>query len=125
ASALDGPVNDFQREWLAQAYLSAITAEALRRSLTLEEAEAALHAGTSSTTTREVLETILQWSEGDNDFNGADQPTDDELPRRLQELLDLLDQGITRVILHEAASVLWADVTDDWEPWLRARFKST
>jgi hypothetical protein len=125
ASALDGQANDFQREWLAQAYLSTITAEALRRSLTLEDAEAALHCGTSSTTTREVLETILQWSEGENDFNGADQPADEELPRRLKELLDLLDQGATRVILHEAATVLWADVTDEWEPWLRDRFKST
>src|SRR5207244_6959665 len=63
ASALDGIANDFQREWLAQVYLSAITAEGLRRSLTLAEAEAALHTGTSSTTSREALETILQWSE--------------------------------------------------------------
>ena len=124
-SALDGIANDFQREWLAQVYLSAITTEALRRSLTLEEAEAALHAGTSSTTTREVLETILQWSEGENDVDGADQPADEELPRRLQELLDLLDQGITRVALHQAASVLWANMSEDWEPWLRSRFKST
>ena len=125
APALDGIANDFQREWLAQVYLSAITAEALRRSLTLEEAEVALHAGTSSTTTREVLETILQWSERENDVEDTDQPADDELPRRLQELLDLLDQGITRDALHQAANVLWSALSEDWEPWLRSRFKST
>jgi hypothetical protein len=125
ASALDGMANDFQREWLAQVYISAITAEALRKALTLEQAEVALHAGTSSTTTREVLETILQWSEGDNEFDGADQPAGDELPRRLQELLDLLDQDVTRSTLHQAACVLWENISEDWESWLRTRFKST
>jgi hypothetical protein len=125
ASVLEGIANDFQREWLAQVYLSAITAEALRRSLTLEEADATLHAGTSSTTTREVLRTILQWSESNDEIDGADQSVDQELPRRLEELLDLLDQGIVRVLLHETASVLWTDIMEDWESWLQIRFKST
>lgn len=125
ASDLDGIVNAFQRDWLAQVYFSAISAEALRRSLTLQRAESALHSGNSSTTTREVLETILQWSEAEDALDGATQTGDDELPRRLQELLDLLDLGAIREVLHQAARVLWERMNDDWEPWLRTRFKST
>jgi hypothetical protein len=125
ASALDGIANDFQRDWLAQVYISAISAEALRRSTTVEEAEAALHLGSSSTTTREVLETILQWSEPEDDLNAPLHTVAHDLPRRLQELLDLLDVAATRDALHQAARVLWENINDDWEPWLRIRFKST
>jgi hypothetical protein len=124
-SNLDGIANDFQRDWLAQVYLSAISAEALRRSVTLQEAESALYGDSSLTTTREVLETILQWSEAEGALDGADQAGDDDLPRRLQELLDLLDLAATREVLHQAARVLWEGINDDWEPWLRTRFKST
>src|SRR5208282_4310719 len=121
---LDAIANDFQRDWLAQVYLSAISAEALRKAITLEEAEAALHSGSSSTTLREVLETILQWSEAEDDPDAAHQAPND-LPRRLQELLDLLDLVTTREALHQASRVLWEGINDDWEPWLRIRFKST
>jgi hypothetical protein len=125
APNLEGIANDFQRDWLAQVYLSATSAEALRRSMTLPEAESALRLGNSSTTTREVLETILQWSEAEDALDGANQAGDDDLPRRLQELLDLLDLAATREVLHQAARVLWEGINDDWEPWLRTRFKST
>jgi hypothetical protein len=124
APTLDGIANDFQRDWLAQVYLSAISAEALRKAITLEEAEVALYSGSSSTTLREVLETILQWSEVEDDPTAAHQAPND-LPRRLQELLDLLDLATTREALHQASRVLWEGINDDWEPWLRTRFKST
>lgn len=124
AVSLDGIANDFQRDWLAQVYLSAISAEALRMSITLQEAEAALYAGTSSTTAREVLETILQWSEVEDDPDAVQQAPN-QLPRRLQELQDLLDLAATRDVLHQSAPVLWEEINDDWEPWLRIRFKST
>ena len=122
---LNGIANDFQRDWLAQGYISAMSAEALRTSATLQEAESALHLGNSSTTTREVLETILQWSEAEDALDGLNHAGDDDLPRRLQELLDLLDLAATREVLHQAARVLWEGINDDWEPWLRTRFKST
>lgn len=124
ASTLDGIANGFQRDWLAQVYLSAISAEALRKSITLQEAEAALYSGNSSTTTREVLETVLQWSEVEDDPDAGPQPPN-QLPRRLQELLDLLDVVATRDVLHESARVLWEQINEDWEPWLQMRFKST
>jgi hypothetical protein len=120
AQGLNGLANGFQRDWLSQAYLSAITAEALRAGVTLEVAEAAVFTRTAQTTIREVLETILQWSDPDSDHTD-----DDDLPRRLRELLDLLRQPPTMNVLHDAARVLWMRLDSDWEPWLRARFKST
>ncbi len=122
---LDGVANDFQRDWLSQVYLSAVTAEALREELTLRDAEAAIYNHSSTTTTREVLETILQWSDVEPDADGAAPPDHGELPRRLQELIALLGQIQTAAALHEAAQVLWDDLGADWEEWLRARFKST
>ena len=122
---LQGLANDFQRDWLSQVYLSAVTAEALRERLTLQDAETAIHNHASTTTTREVLETILQWSDVEPDADGAAQPDHDELPRRLQELLALLNQLPTATALHDAARVLWEDIGPEWEAWLRERFKST
>jgi len=120
SARLDGLANAFQRDWLSQAYLSAITAEALRTGVALEAAEGAVHDQTSRTTIREVLETILRWDESD-----SDDDDNDGSPRRLQELLDLLAQDRTKSVLHDAARVLWTSIDIEWETWLRARFKST
>lgn len=130
ASALDGVANGFQRDWLAQAYLSTIAAEALRTESTLQHAEAAVYAGTSATSIADVLETILQWMEDDTDTgtDGASDaaPSDDDaVPRRLRELTDLIERDETRSVLHDAARVLWEPLGAEWEAWLRARFKAT
>lgn len=126
---LNGIANGFQRDWLAQAYLSAVTAEALRTGCSLEEAEAAVRARTARTTIAEVLQTILQAAtDGDSDSNDSEDGStndDDAVPRRLQELLDLLNLAQTSAALHEAARVLWDPLNADWEGWLRARFGST
>jgi hypothetical protein len=125
---LDGVANSFQRDWLSQTYLSTITAEALRADLDMQTAESSVHRRAASTTTREVLETILQWSGGPMDEADGDDRTGmpaHDLPRRLQELADLLDEPITWESLHHAASVLWTPFSSDWEKWLRERFKAT
>jgi hypothetical protein len=122
---LQGLANDFQRDWLSQVYLSAVTAEALREQLSLQEAEAAIHSHSATTTVREVLETILQWSDFEPDDDDPPQPNTGEPPRRLQELIALLNQYQTAAALHEAARVLWERIGPEWESWLQARFKST
>ena len=121
--ALNGLANGFQREWLAQVYLSVVTATALRESISLSEAEVAVHRGTSSTTIREVLETILQW--GGGDFDDVDQVRDDAIPRRLRELRDLFGRAEVLEALHQNARVLWEEMSEEWEGWLRTRFKAT
>lgn len=121
ALALDGLANRFQREWLAQVYLSAITATALRDSIPLRDAEALVYLGTSATSFQEVLETISKWTGGD--FDEADDQ-DDAMPRRFAELRDLFGHAEVRDALHQMARNLWEDITADWEEWLRVRFKA-
>jgi hypothetical protein len=123
APTLDGIANHFQRQWLAQAYLSAIIATALRESVSLRDAEATVSLGTSTTTVRGVLETILQWSAGD--FDVEDQSDEDAIPRRLGELRDLFGLAEVRAALHEFARALWEGISEDWDDWLRIRFKAT
>jgi hypothetical protein len=127
APSLDGIANEFQRRWLAQAYLSTVTAEALRSECKLRDAEAAINGGTSKTTIQEVLRTILQWAEEDsNTDDSTDGSQDgDAIPRRLREMLDLLHHPETLVALHNAAETLWNPIDATWEPWLRNRFRST
>jgi hypothetical protein len=127
AVSLDEIANGFQRNWLAQAYLSTITAEALRSGGTLRDSEAAINGRTSKTTIQEVLKTILQWAEEDlNPDDSTDGSQDgDAIPRRLRELLDLLHHPATLEVLHNAAKVLWEPIDVTWEPWLRNRFRST
>lgn len=122
--ALNGLANDFQREWLAQVYVSTVTATAMLESLSIEQAADAVYKGTSKTTTMEVLETILQWSDIDSDSDGNAQCADDTVPRRLKELSDLLNHPSAKEALHQAIGALWHDIDEDWEIWLRARFKS-
>jgi hypothetical protein len=122
SAALDGIVNAFQRDWLSQAYLSAATAEALRKGISLESAAELLRSGASAATITEVLETLLQWgdeADGDHDSGGHDRP------RRLNDLVHLLADPVVPAVLHGSASYLWSPLDDEWESWLRARFKGT
>lgn len=121
--SLDGIANDFQRDWLSQVYTSTVTTVALQRNVDLEAAESEVYLGTAPTTSRQVLETILQWSDEDSD--DADQMDEEALPRRLQELAALLDQREVRDSLHRDAQVLWSALSEEWEDWLRLRFKAT
>lgn len=127
APSLDGIANGFQRSWLAQAYLSTISAEALRSACTLRDSEAAISGRTSKTTIQEVLKTILQWAEEDLNTNDSTDGSQDgdATPRRLRELLDLLHHSETLAVLHDAAKALWEPIDVTWEPWLRNRFRST
>jgi hypothetical protein len=121
-TALDGLVNTFQRDWLSQGYLSTLTALALRQRISLEEAAGLVRSGGSATTVAEVLETILGWTDADDDDHGTGGHN---RPRRLDELIQLLGNPIVPVVLHEAASLLWRPLDAEWELWLRARFKVT
>lgn len=126
---LDGIANGFQRDWLAQAYLSTVTEEALRTGSTLNQAEAAVYSQNFLTSFPDVLETILQAvQQGDDDSDGqADNnlTNDDAMPRRIHELLEILSYEQTKTALHEVARALWEPLDGDWETWLRDRFKST
>jgi hypothetical protein len=131
AGRLDGLANRFQRDWLARAYLSATTVEALRSGQPLDIAEAAVADGRTATSLADILQTLLQWAADDPDDNLQDAPdgsvddVDDARPRRLRELEALLHVPETQAVLREAAGALWEPLNEAWEQWLRARFKAT
>jgi hypothetical protein len=118
-AALDGIANFFQREWLAQVYLTATAIQALQSAGELVQAEAAVFAGTAAAPLGQLAATILHW---DNQGGNPNQPGQ---PRRLQELQALLARPDVLAAMHASASALWSDPDQDWEPWLRRRFKAT
>ncbi|MEA2569255.1 MAG: hypothetical protein QOI24_1256 [Acidobacteriota bacterium] len=118
---LNGIANIFQRDLVAQAYLSSIVTEALRGGTSLESAEAAIHRDVVFGMLRQVLETLFQWDDSDGGTPGGAQT----VPRRLDELTHLIATPECRAVLHEAALMLWRPINEEWETFLRARFKAT
>jgi hypothetical protein len=124
APELDGIANGFQRDWLAQAYLSAVVVQALRSGDSLRDAEEVVRRLGPEAALAEVLETILQWTDSEDDAaDGA--PVGEGPPRRLRELLETVGEAGVWDALHTAAQALWAPIDGEWEQWLRARFKAT
>ena len=60
ASDLPRSVNKFQRDWLADIYLAAITHEAVTKEIGLSEAATALEEGKASLPLDEVLSVVFQ-----------------------------------------------------------------
>ena len=134
--------NHFLLEWLAQIYLSALTATALEQKLSLADAQTRLSSMSVPSRMAEVLDVIFQtlsvdetesdddgprYPEGDNEDEGNDQnpPT-----RRLQQkmhrrLLDLCSNGAVTGRLAEIAGLLWGPPGSGWLPWATGRFHST
>lgn len=117
---LDNLSNRFQRDWLAQAYFTTISVEALRSGSSLQSAESSVHQHASATQVAEILETMLM---GDLDAIGADG--EDGAPRRLTELLNLLQVEEIAQTLHQSAAVLWEPIDHTWTQWVRHRFRSS
>ena len=122
APELDGIANPFQREWLAQTYVAAITTHALRLNCTVENAEADVFTGSSTMSPSDLATTILDWGDDGGDDNDGDGQSP---PRRLQEFKDLLHRQDVLDVLHRAARVLTVLPDGQWEAWLRKRFKAT
>jgi hypothetical protein len=121
---LNGIANGFQRDWMAQAYLSSVTSEAVQTGDALEAAEANLWSAGSSPTVG-ILGTILRWAQRTlgADEEGADTQVD--APRRVRELTELLKRPDTLAVLHACARALWEPIDQAWDSWLRERFKTT
>lgn len=112
----------FMREWLAQIFLSAVTFDAIQNDHGLDEAARALAAGTASVTLLGVLQLLFQ----SNVVEGQGEDSEDLPQDRLrQDLEEFLQRADVVVELQRAAAVLWEQVNDQWEPWLRGVFQST
>lgn len=115
--------NPFARRWLAEIHLTAIAFDAMTRKVSLEEADAAVAAGTSALSVGDVLRAIFQ-SAPDDDLvaqNLGTQATD----RLRQDLDGFIRRADVRDALRHHARLLWEEPDENWEGWLRQRFKST
>ncbi len=116
----DGLYNFFERGWLAEICLAAVTATAVARRVTLPDAWATVRAETGELALTEVLRVIFQASpvEGEDDAAQVEQ-------RRLTDLHAALTDAETLAVLDELVATLWESVGPHWEPWLRERFLAT
>jgi hypothetical protein len=132
---LDGIVNRFQRDWLSEAYLAALSGIAAEDNLAPEQAATALE--NNSAKLGATLERMFQWvapgedEAGDEDTESNDPQNlrgttnEDGKPRRLAELLHAASEPSVRAALGDAAPTLWRHVDTTWQPWLHARYKAT
>lgn len=124
---LDGIANFFHRDWICQVYLSAIVAEAVCATCSLEVASRSFHVMESTINIEKALNAFFKndWST-DIDSNGVttdEQPV--STPRVYQEIVELLKTEIVIQVLQESSTVLWSSPDESWLPWLTEKFKST
>ena len=112
--------NVFAREWLAQLLLSAITNEAIAKSVNLKEACDNVANDRADLTLDQTLGILFQ-SQIVDDVNGQGNSQD----KLRQDLTLLIANPQVRASLFELAGILWTPITENWEPWLRKRFAST
>lgn len=127
---LSSLANNFQIDWLAQVYLSAIALTAIRDNTSLEEAALRESNDELSATVREVVDTIMRTgadAEDDDplDVDANGHAHDERIPLRLGEISDLLADISVRLALRRASSVLWDPPDDNWRMWLEKKFKAT
>jgi ATP-dependent helicase Lhr and Lhr-like helicase len=119
---LSGIANRFQRAWLAQAFLTAVAAEALTSGCHLPEAASRVSSRHARVSVSHAIKAVLQWA---SDSEPDDPDDDSAVPKRLAELLALLESPFVTDALHASAAALWDVPTADWEPWLRLKFRTT
>lgn len=109
----------FERGWLAEICLAAITATAVAGGVTLEEAWQIVRSGTSDLNLDNVLSVLFQSTPaGEDEFGQHEQ-------RRIQDLRVLLHDANILIRLDALAPTLWQADTAEWTSWLCGRFAGT
>ena len=120
ASELDGIANTFQRGWLVEIYLSALTERALDNHESVQFAHNGIMAAGLGRTMESVLETIFQSLP---DVEDQDRPV---RRQRLHEQIDaLFSSNEVRDAIDRCAMVLWEAPGAHWKAWAEERFRAT
>jgi superfamily II DNA or RNA helicase len=118
--------NPFQREWLAQIYLSALTAHALTERVSLPVAQAALTARELARVLEVIFQTLaVDDAAGEAATEGAPDPTAAGQQPVHAALLDLCARDEVRAALAELGGVLWSAPDAGWRAWAEDRVMST
>jgi hypothetical protein len=134
-SELQSTTNTFQRDWLAQVYLSALIEIAVRGGHTLQQAHEQLISSDLRTSLERVTVAIFQ---ADEDFGPDDHEDSDGTQRHFADsqssakrenlrdaLLDLAEDSLVRTRLASCAEQIWSPDQTTWLEWLRARLHET
>jgi hypothetical protein len=116
----DGQLNHFERNWLGEIAVSAISAIAVRDQWDLPAAWAAIRTGSSNLNLSTVLDVMFQTLPTEED-----DPTARVEQARLQELRLMISNAALLAILDDLVPVLWNAPDPSWELWLRERYSAT
>jgi ATP-dependent helicase Lhr and Lhr-like helicase len=131
--SLDGVANVFQRQWLSQVFLTALTNLAIQHQTTFEQCLHDLSQDAALLDLDSVLAVIFQslavsisaGSDSDDPDVANAEPLDDVQQQLQKDLEELLAQTLVRDCLHRHAEVLWQNPETSWQPWLSRKFKTT
>lgn len=117
--------NVFQREWLYEVYLSALTAWTIADAPTLRQANEAM-LPVLPVAADKVLRVIFEALAVEEDETEGDGEAGDDRQRKLKEdVLALLGQAEVAQRLHDLAQVLWGPPDADWHAWAAQRYLAT
>lgn len=129
--------NSFQREWLAQIYLSALTATAAKNNLHLSEAQGLVVSKGLGRAAERVLKVIFRSldveefpadddaAEAEGEEEARESARDRKRQRVEKELAALFTRPDVGQALAENAAVLWNAPDEGWDAWARERLLST
>ncbi len=113
-------MNNFQRDWLAQVYLAAKTAQASNSSIPLEEMWNSTSFEEELVYCKEIIKNILQISIEEGP---------DETPIGVENLetvlSDLISESRIQQIFHEHSKILFQTPYEGWKFWLRETYATT
>lgn len=115
--ALSLLTNSFQRDWLAQIYLSALVRLAIDGGIGLEEAHRQLHSRDVVPPLTIVLDAI---------FQSLELPNGQQQPQRVRD--DLLNLCRNRNVIDpicNCARLIWGPHDHEWQEWAGNRFKAS
>ena len=117
--------NVFQREWLYQVYLSALTAWTIADSPSLRQANEAMlpFLPAAADKVLRVIFEALAADDGEEEDEGEDG--DHRQARLNEDILTLLGQGEVARRLSELAEVLWEPPDAEWHAWAGQRYLAT
>lgn len=115
--------NIFQRQWLEEIVLAAVTTVAVEMKQSLEASWTAIINKTAPIALTDVLRVIFQ-------SLPTAQPSPDDInaqveQKRIGELRDLLDDPEVMSVLNDAVNTLWSNPGPEWNSWLSDKFLAT
>jgi hypothetical protein len=128
APTLEGVANVFQRRWLAQVYISALTTTAIDRGYGLQDCWSESESNRTILDFQGVLGVIFQSlaiSTRLDDTNPENEELGDVQQQLQMDLSQLFGSPVVLHALHSLAPTLWEEPNASWRTWLIRKFKTT